>query len=70
MSKSNLVSPLEVQCLPAQIGEVLCGQAAVQQEGTIRRIEIPYSLLCHSLSSLYLHLRYYHALYKLTHLRT
>ena len=45
MSKSNLVSPLEVECLPGQIGEVLYGQAVEEEEEeeeTIRRLEISY----------------------------
>ena len=67
MSKSNLVT--EVECLQGQIGGLLCGEA-VEEDEMIRRLEIPFSLPCHALSGLYLHLRYYHALYRLTHLHT
>ena len=67
MSKSNLVRPLRVECLPGQIREVLCGQA-VEEVEMIRRLEISsYSLSCVSLSGLYLHLI---SLYRLTHLHT
>ena len=66
MSKSYLVR----ETPEVEIGKVLCGQAA-EEVAMIRRLDMSfYFLSCISLSRLYLHLTYYHALYTLTHLHT